>query len=91
MSCTLDKLQLDNKLLLCSKPRLVQIMSDSIKNVAIFGATGMTGLATLPHAVAAGEETRTAVLCTNYRHCLVSEMSSFCNPRFFPAVLNVVS
>ncbi|KAM9358776.1 flavin reductase (NADPH) [Symphorus nematophorus] len=29
-------------------------MSDSIKNVAIFGATGMTGLATLPQAVAAG-------------------------------------
>ncbi|XP_032367999.1 flavin reductase (NADPH) [Etheostoma spectabile] len=29
-------------------------MSDSIKNVAIFGATGMTGLATLPLAVAAG-------------------------------------
>ncbi len=30
-------------------------MSDSIKNVAIFGATGMTGLATLPQAVIAGE------------------------------------
>lgn len=30
-------------------------MSESIKNVAIFGATGMTGLATLPQAVAAGE------------------------------------
>ncbi|XP_056296960.1 flavin reductase (NADPH) [Pseudoliparis swirei] len=29
-------------------------MSNSIKNVAIFGATGMTGLATLPLAVAAG-------------------------------------
>uniref|UniRef100_A0A3P8ZZZ5 NAD(P)-binding domain-containing protein n=1 Tax=Esox lucius TaxID=8010 RepID=A0A3P8ZZZ5_ESOLU len=29
-------------------------MSQSIKNVAIFGATGMTGLATLPLAVAAG-------------------------------------
>ncbi|XP_034723915.1 flavin reductase (NADPH) [Etheostoma cragini] len=29
-------------------------MSDSIKNLAIFGATGMTGLATLPLAVAAG-------------------------------------
>ncbi|KAM8768886.1 flavin reductase (NADPH) [Acanthopagrus schlegelii] len=29
-------------------------MSDSIKNVAIFGATGMTGKATLPLAVAAG-------------------------------------
>ncbi|XP_028320347.1 flavin reductase (NADPH) [Gouania willdenowi] len=29
-------------------------MSDSIKNVALFGATGMTGLATLPIAVAAG-------------------------------------
>ncbi|XP_013871410.1 flavin reductase (NADPH) [Austrofundulus limnaeus] len=29
-------------------------MSDSVKNVAIFGATGMTGLATLPLAVAAG-------------------------------------
>uniref|UniRef100_A0A4W5NUJ8 Biliverdin reductase B n=1 Tax=Hucho hucho TaxID=62062 RepID=A0A4W5NUJ8_9TELE len=29
-------------------------MSESIKNVAIFGATGMTGLATLPLAVAAG-------------------------------------
>ncbi|KAM3874828.1 flavin reductase (NADPH) [Diretmus argenteus] len=29
-------------------------MSDSIKNVAIFGATGMTGQATLPLAVAAG-------------------------------------
>ncbi|XP_047009139.1 flavin reductase (NADPH) [Ictalurus punctatus] len=29
-------------------------MSDSIKNVAIFGSTGMTGLATLPIAVAAG-------------------------------------
>ncbi|XP_029303015.1 flavin reductase (NADPH) [Cottoperca gobio] len=29
-------------------------MSDSIKNVAIFGATGMTGLATVPLAVAAG-------------------------------------
>ncbi|XP_031429738.1 flavin reductase (NADPH) isoform X2 [Clupea harengus] len=28
-------------------------MSGSIKNVAIFGATGMTGLATLPQAVAA--------------------------------------
>ncbi|XP_060903150.1 flavin reductase (NADPH) [Labrus mixtus] len=34
--------------------RVLQIMSDSIKNVAIFGATGMTGLATLPQAVAAG-------------------------------------
>lgn len=33
----------------------MQMMSDSIKNVAIFGATGMTGLATLPLAVAAGE------------------------------------
>ncbi|XP_068580330.1 flavin reductase (NADPH) [Cebidichthys violaceus] len=32
----------------------MQMMSDSIKNVAIFGATGMTGLATLPLAVAAG-------------------------------------
>lgn len=31
-------------------------MSDSITNVAIFGATGMTGLATLPQAVAAGEK-----------------------------------
>lgn len=31
-------------------------MSDSIKNVAIFGATGMTGLATLPQAAAAGEK-----------------------------------
>lgn len=31
-------------------------MSDSIKNVAIFGATGMTGQATLAQAVAAGEE-----------------------------------
>lgn len=31
-------------------------MSDSIKNVAIFGATGMTGLATLSQAVAAGEK-----------------------------------
>ncbi|TNN65912.1 Flavin reductase (NADPH) [Liparis tanakae] len=30
------------------------MMSNSIKNVAIFGATGMTGLATLPLAVAAG-------------------------------------
>ncbi|XP_036978622.1 flavin reductase (NADPH) [Acanthopagrus latus] len=29
-------------------------MSDTIKNVAIFGATGMTGKATLPLAVAAG-------------------------------------
>ncbi|XP_026996070.1 flavin reductase (NADPH) isoform X1 [Tachysurus fulvidraco] len=29
-------------------------MSDSIKNVAIFGSTGMTGLATLPIAAAAG-------------------------------------
>ncbi|KAL7401441.1 hypothetical protein ABVT39_028050 [Epinephelus coioides] len=29
-------------------------MSECIKNVAIFGATGMTGLATLPQAVAAG-------------------------------------
>ncbi|XP_029965137.1 flavin reductase (NADPH) [Salarias fasciatus] len=29
-------------------------MSDSIKNVAIFGSTGMTGLVTLPQAVAAG-------------------------------------
>ncbi|XP_068440943.1 flavin reductase (NADPH)-like [Clinocottus analis] len=29
-------------------------MSDTIKNVAIFGATGMTGMATLPLAVAAG-------------------------------------
>uniref|UniRef100_A0A673C1D8 NAD(P)-binding domain-containing protein n=1 Tax=Sphaeramia orbicularis TaxID=375764 RepID=A0A673C1D8_9TELE len=29
-------------------------MSDSIKNVAIFGATGMTGQATVPLAVAAG-------------------------------------
>ncbi|XP_028275224.1 flavin reductase (NADPH) [Parambassis ranga] len=29
-------------------------MSDSVKNVVIFGATGMTGLATLPLAVAAG-------------------------------------
>ncbi|KAK5929933.1 hypothetical protein OYC64_008189 [Pagothenia borchgrevinki] len=29
-------------------------MSDSIKNVAVFGATGMTGLATLPQAVSAG-------------------------------------
>ncbi|XP_064830390.1 flavin reductase (NADPH)-like isoform X2 [Oncorhynchus masou masou] len=29
-------------------------MSESIKNVAIFGATGMTGLVTLPLAVAAG-------------------------------------
>uniref|UniRef100_A0A671KHJ7 NAD(P)-binding domain-containing protein n=1 Tax=Sinocyclocheilus anshuiensis TaxID=1608454 RepID=A0A671KHJ7_9TELE len=29
-------------------------MSDAIKNVAIFGSTGMTGLATLPIAVAAG-------------------------------------
>ncbi|XP_054454244.1 flavin reductase (NADPH) [Anoplopoma fimbria] len=29
-------------------------MSDSVKNVAIFGATGMTGLATLPQAVTAG-------------------------------------
>ncbi|XP_072248184.1 flavin reductase (NADPH) [Leuresthes tenuis] len=29
-------------------------MSDSVKNVAIFGATGMTGLATLPLAAAAG-------------------------------------
>ncbi|XP_051254684.1 flavin reductase (NADPH) [Dicentrarchus labrax] len=29
-------------------------MSDSIRNVAIFGATGMTGLVTLPLAVAAG-------------------------------------
>ncbi|TSR87312.1 Estrogen-related receptor gamma [Bagarius yarrelli] len=29
-------------------------MSDSIKNVAIFGSTGMTGLVTLPIAVAAG-------------------------------------
>ncbi|XP_062408112.1 flavin reductase (NADPH) [Sardina pilchardus] len=29
-------------------------MSGSIKNVAIFGATGMTGLVTLPQAVAAG-------------------------------------
>lgn len=31
-------------------------MSESIKNVAIFGATGMTGLATLPLAVAAGKQ-----------------------------------
>lgn len=31
-------------------------MSDSIENVAIFGATGMTGLATLSQAVAAGEK-----------------------------------
>ncbi|XP_072315986.1 flavin reductase (NADPH) [Eucyclogobius newberryi] len=29
-------------------------MSDTIKNVALFGASGMTGLATLPHAAAAG-------------------------------------
>lgn len=29
-------------------------MSDSIQNVAIFGATGMTGVATLPQAAAAG-------------------------------------
>ncbi|KAK5905295.1 hypothetical protein CesoFtcFv8_006775 [Champsocephalus esox] len=29
-------------------------MSDSIKNVAVFGATGMTGLATLPQAASAG-------------------------------------
>ncbi|XP_033832896.1 flavin reductase (NADPH) [Periophthalmus magnuspinnatus] len=29
-------------------------MSDTIKNVAIFGATGMTGLATLPQVAAAG-------------------------------------
>ncbi|KAK7882012.1 hypothetical protein WMY93_028186 [Mugilogobius chulae] len=29
-------------------------MSDSIKNVAVFGATGMTGLATLPQVVSAG-------------------------------------
>ncbi|KAK5869153.1 hypothetical protein PBY51_010106 [Eleginops maclovinus] len=29
-------------------------MSDCIKNVAVFGATGMTGLATLPQAVSAG-------------------------------------
>lgn len=31
-------------------------MSDSIKNVAIFGATGMTGQATLAQAVVAGEQ-----------------------------------
>lgn len=31
-------------------------MSDSIENVAIFGATGMTGQATLSQAVAAGEK-----------------------------------
>ncbi|KAM4566675.1 flavin reductase (NADPH) [Odontesthes bonariensis] len=30
------------------------MMSNSVKNVAIFGATGMTGLATLPLAAAAG-------------------------------------
>ncbi|KAF4101712.1 hypothetical protein G5714_018144 [Onychostoma macrolepis] len=29
-------------------------MTDAVKNVAIFGSTGMTGLATLPIAVAAG-------------------------------------
>lgn len=29
-------------------------MSDSVKNVAVFGATGMTGLATLPQVAAAG-------------------------------------
>uniref|UniRef100_A0A665TU60 NAD(P)-binding domain-containing protein n=1 Tax=Echeneis naucrates TaxID=173247 RepID=A0A665TU60_ECHNA len=29
-------------------------MSESIRNVAIFGGTGMTGLATLPQAVSAG-------------------------------------
>ncbi|KAG7479641.1 hypothetical protein JOB18_030856 [Solea senegalensis] len=29
-------------------------MSESVKNVAIFGSTGMTGLATLPQAVSAG-------------------------------------
>lgn len=38
---------------------LLQIMSDSVKNVAIFGATGMTGLATMPQAVAAGEQLKT--------------------------------
>lgn len=31
-------------------------MSDAIKNVAIFGSTGMTGSATLPIAVAAGTQ-----------------------------------
>uniref|UniRef100_A0A8C6T848 Biliverdin reductase B n=1 Tax=Neogobius melanostomus TaxID=47308 RepID=A0A8C6T848_9GOBI len=29
-------------------------MADSVKNVAVFGATGMTGLATLPQVAAAG-------------------------------------
>jgi len=39
-----------------NRPRafLLADMSDAIKNVAIFGSTGMTGLATLPIAVTAG-------------------------------------
>ncbi|XP_041796460.1 flavin reductase (NADPH) [Chelmon rostratus] len=40
--------------LLCRETRCLGTMSDSIKNVAIFGSTGMTGQATLPQAVAAG-------------------------------------
>ncbi|KAF3847371.1 hypothetical protein F7725_020399 [Dissostichus mawsoni] len=43
-----------DKLFLCRGFCYLQIMSDSIKNVAVFGATGMTGLATLPQAVSAG-------------------------------------
>lgn len=39
-----------------SRISLIAKMSESVKNVAIFGATGMTGLATLPIAVSAGEE-----------------------------------
>ncbi|XP_019943696.2 flavin reductase (NADPH) [Paralichthys olivaceus] len=35
-------------------PPFLLNMSESIRNVAIFGATGMTGLATLPLAVSAG-------------------------------------
>lgn len=34
--------------------RLFGAMAGTVKNVAIFGSTGMTGLATLPQAVAAG-------------------------------------
>lgn len=41
-----------------SRDFLLASMSDAIKNVAIFGSTGMTGLATLPIAVAAGTVTQ---------------------------------
>lgn len=54
---------IDNTTSLCRAHRLLQIMSDSIKNVAIFGATGMTGLATLPLAASAGEEGAIEELC----------------------------